>query len=85
MREHADLLDGYEVFPGRKPPKTGAAERYDIAEGWTDEMAEARLRYMGLPGPRRSSRLPHPATVHPLPPAPRPLPLRDHQRPGPRV
>jgi hypothetical protein len=49
MREHADLLDGYEVFPGRKLLETGASERYDIAERWTDEMAEARLRYMGIP------------------------------------
>jgi hypothetical protein len=49
MREHADLLDGYEVFPGRKLLDTTATERYDIAERWTDEMAEARLRYMDLP------------------------------------
>jgi hypothetical protein len=48
MREHADLLDGYEVFPGRKLLETTAAERHDIAERWTDEMAEARLRYMDL-------------------------------------
>jgi hypothetical protein len=49
MREHAGLLDGYEVFPGRKLLDTTAAERHDIAERWTDEMAEARLRYMDLP------------------------------------
>lgn len=49
MLEHADLLDGYEVFPGRKLLETSATERYDIAERWTDEMAEARLRYMDLP------------------------------------
>ncbi|GAA2581662.1 hypothetical protein SMC26_12105 [Actinomadura fulvescens] len=49
MRDHADLLDGYEVFPGRKLLETTATERYDIAERWTDEMAEARLRYMDLP------------------------------------
>ncbi len=49
MREHADLLDGYEVFPGRKLLDTAPMERYDIAEQWTDEMAEARLRYMNLP------------------------------------
>jgi hypothetical protein len=48
MREHADLLDGYEVFPGRKLLETTPTERYDIAERWTDEMAEARLRYMDL-------------------------------------
>jgi hypothetical protein len=49
MREHADLLKGYEVFPGRLMLDTTATERYDIAERWTDEMAEVRLRYMGLP------------------------------------
>jgi hypothetical protein len=48
MREHADLLEGYEVFPGRKLLETTPMERYDIAEQWTDEMAEARLRYMDL-------------------------------------
>lgn len=49
MREHADLLDGYEVFPGRKLLDTTATERYDIAERWVEEMAESRLRYMDLP------------------------------------
>lgn len=48
MQEHADLLDGYEVFPGRKLLDTAPMERYDIAERWTDEMSEARLRYMNL-------------------------------------
>jgi hypothetical protein len=48
MQEHVDLLDGYEVFPGRKLLDTTPMERYDIAEGWTDEMSEARLRYMDL-------------------------------------
>jgi hypothetical protein len=48
MQEHAKLLAGYEVFPGRRLLDTTAAERYDIAERWTDEMAEARLRYMDI-------------------------------------
>jgi len=48
MQEHVDLLDGYEVFPGRKLLDTTPMERYDIAERWTDEMSEARLRYMDL-------------------------------------
>jgi hypothetical protein len=48
MREHADLLEGYEVFPGRKLLETTPMERYDIAERWTDDMAEARLEYMDL-------------------------------------
>jgi hypothetical protein len=49
MQEHAKLLAGYEVFPGRRLLDTTAAERYDLAESWSDEMAEARLRYMDLP------------------------------------
>jgi len=49
MHEHASLLEGYEVFPGRKLLETTATERYDIAERWSDEMAVARLRYMDLP------------------------------------
>lgn len=48
MREHADLLAGYEVFPGRRLLDTTAVERHEIAERWTDEMAGARLHYMGL-------------------------------------
>jgi hypothetical protein len=49
MHEHAELLDDYEVFPGRRLLDTSASERYDIAERWSDEMAEARLRYMNIP------------------------------------
>ncbi len=49
MHEQAKLLEGYEVFPGRKLLDTTAVERYDIAERWTDEMAEVRLRYMKIP------------------------------------
>jgi hypothetical protein len=49
MQAHAELLDGYEVFPGRRLLDTTAVERYDIAERWSDEMTEARLRYMNLP------------------------------------
>ncbi|ONI76168.1 VlmB-like protein [Actinosynnema sp. ALI-1.44] len=48
MQDHVDLLDGYEVFPGRELLDTSPMERYDIAERWTDEMSEARLRYMDL-------------------------------------
>ena len=28
---------------------TTPEQRYDIAEQWTDEMAEVRMAYMGLP------------------------------------
>jgi hypothetical protein len=48
MHEHADLLAGYEVWPGRELLATTPRERYDIAERWTDEMAEVRMAYMGI-------------------------------------
>ena len=49
MGAHADLLRDYEVFPGRKLLETTPKERYDLAEQWTDDMAEIRLPYMGVP------------------------------------
>jgi hypothetical protein len=49
MAEHVALLDGYEVFPGRRLLDTTATERYDIAERWSDELTEVRLRYMNIP------------------------------------
>lgn len=48
MHEHAELLAGYEVFPGRALLDTTAEERYDLAEEWSDQMTGARLAYMGL-------------------------------------
>jgi hypothetical protein len=48
MRAHAELLADYEVFPGRRLLDTTAEERYDIAERWSDELTETRLRYMDL-------------------------------------
>lgn len=49
MAAHAELLRDYEVFPGRRLLETTPKERYDLAEEWTDRMAEIRLPYMGLP------------------------------------
>lgn len=48
MHQHADLLRDYEAWPGRRLLETTPDERYTIAEKWTDEMAVARLKYMGL-------------------------------------
>lgn len=48
MSRHADRLGGYEVWPGRLLLETTPAERYDIAERWTDDMAEVRMAYMGI-------------------------------------
>lgn len=49
MLEHADKVGDYEIWPGVRMIDTTAEQRYDMAERWTDEMAEARMAYMGLP------------------------------------
>jgi hypothetical protein len=48
MRQHADLIGDYEIWPGRRMLDTTPEERYDTAERWTDEMAATRMAYMGL-------------------------------------
>lgn len=48
MREHADLVGDYEIWPGRRMLDTTPEERCATAERWTDEMAIVRLKYMGL-------------------------------------
>ncbi|WP_035793697.1 ferritin family protein [Kitasatospora mediocidica] len=49
MAEHADKIGDYEVWPGVRLLDTTPDQRYDMAEQWTDEMAESRMAYMGLP------------------------------------
>ncbi|WP_053847517.1 VlmB-like protein [Streptomyces sp. NRRL B-24085] len=49
MTRHADLIGDYEIWPGVRMIDTTPEQRYDMAEQWTDEMAEARMAYMGLP------------------------------------
>ncbi|MGW1914645.1 VlmB-like protein [Streptomyces sp. NPDC002076] len=49
MFRHADLIGDYEIWPGVRLLDTTAEQRYDMAERWTDEMAEVRMAYMGLP------------------------------------
>ncbi|MFD7550987.1 VlmB-like protein [Streptomyces sp. NPDC059816] len=49
MQEHVDLIRDYELWPGVRMLDTTPEQRYDMAEQWTDEMAEARMAYMGLP------------------------------------
>jgi len=49
MSDHADLIGDYEVWPGVRLLDTTPDQRYDMAEQWTDEMAETRMAYMGLP------------------------------------
>ncbi len=50
MAQHAELIGDYEVWPGRRLLDTTPDERYETAELWTDQMAEARMAYMGLEG-----------------------------------
>ncbi|HEY3608752.1 MAG TPA: VlmB-like protein [Pseudonocardiaceae bacterium] len=56
MRQHADLVGDYEVWPGRRMLDTTPEERYGMAEQWTDQMAEIRMAYMGLAGVLSGSR-----------------------------
>lgn len=50
MDQHADLVGDYEIWPGRRMLDTTPAERYDMAEQWTNQMAKIRMTYMGLDG-----------------------------------
>ncbi|MEU1017320.1 VlmB-like protein [Streptomyces sp. NPDC005900] len=49
MADHADKIGDYEIWPGVRMLDTTPEQRYDMAEQWTDEMAESRMAYMGLP------------------------------------
>ncbi|MFH8291198.1 VlmB-like protein [Streptomyces sp. NPDC018059] len=49
MADHADRVGDYEIWPGVRMLDTTPEQRYDMAEQWTDEMAESRMAYMGLP------------------------------------
>jgi hypothetical protein len=48
MREHAELIGDYQVWPGQRLLETTPEQRYAIAEQWTDEMAAVRMAYMGI-------------------------------------
>jgi hypothetical protein len=48
MRQHAGVVGAYRIWPGRRMLDTTPNERYDTAERWTEELAEVRMRYMGL-------------------------------------
>src|SRR5260370_7506269 len=50
MQEHTELLEGYEVFPGRVLLDPTPGERYDIAERGSDEMTGSPPAYMDSPG-----------------------------------
>jgi hypothetical protein len=48
MREQADLVGDYEIWPGRRLVDTTPEERLETAQRWTAEMKAQRLKYMGL-------------------------------------
>jgi hypothetical protein len=48
LERHADVVGGYEIWPGRRLLDTTPAERLGTAERWSAELKEIRLRYMGL-------------------------------------
>jgi hypothetical protein len=48
MQAHAELLADYEIAPGRRLIDTNAEERLTLGVGWSLEMQESRLAYMGL-------------------------------------
>ncbi|ABW15107.1 conserved hypothetical protein [Parafrankia sp. EAN1pec] len=49
MHEQAELIGDYEIWPGVRLLDTTAAQRYDMADQWTNELAQARLPDLGLP------------------------------------
>ncbi|MFJ8443347.1 VlmB-like protein [Kitasatospora griseola] len=49
MLQRRDVLEGFELFPGTMLLDTTAQSRWDLAAKWNDELAESRLRYMGIP------------------------------------
>jgi hypothetical protein len=48
LEQHVDLVGDYEIWPGRRLVDTSPAERQRTADGWSNEMKEIRLKYMGL-------------------------------------
>jgi hypothetical protein len=49
IEPHHDALRKYELFPGTLLIDTTPESRWDLAARWNDELADARLAYMGLP------------------------------------
>lgn len=48
LRQQASVVGDYEIWPGRRLIDTTPEERTGTAEGWSAEMKEIRLKYMGL-------------------------------------
>lgn len=56
MAQYAALVGDYEIWQGRRMLDTTPEERHDMAQRWTDQMAEVRMAYMGLEGVLSSGR-----------------------------
>jgi hypothetical protein len=48
LREQADVVGDYEVWPGRRLIDTTPDERLETADRWSADMKAKRLKYMGL-------------------------------------
>jgi len=48
LAEHGDVVGDYEIWPGRRLIDTTPEERQAMADRWSVEMKESRLRYIGL-------------------------------------
>jgi hypothetical protein len=48
LRDHADVVGDYEIWPGRRLVDTTVEERIQQALGWSLGMQQSRLAYMGL-------------------------------------
>ncbi|HEX4703068.1 MAG TPA: VlmB-like protein [Pseudonocardiaceae bacterium] len=49
IEPHRHALRDYELFPGTLLIDTTPQSRWDLAARWNDDLADARLAYMGLP------------------------------------
>jgi hypothetical protein len=48
LKDLADVVGDYEIWPGRRLVDTTPDERQSTAERWSEEMKRKRLAYMGL-------------------------------------
>ncbi|MBI1758712.1 MAG: VlmB-like protein [Actinobacteria bacterium] len=48
LRQHADVVGDYEIWPGRRMVDTTPEERMQTAFEWSRTMQRSRLEYMGL-------------------------------------
>lgn len=48
LEEHGHVVGDYEIWPGRRLVDTTPEERQAMADQWSVEMKESRLRYIGL-------------------------------------